>query len=646
MNARDVEEDEDDNEDTVLLSRLDGVEDPPLDDRHVGEHLARERPRPGRRRILAIGVLSLLLIPLAFLLWIPLWPPRNPKHDLGPPGLPDRFRLDTAFDAAAPPRTRIYRWTVSLLPNSTRIGVNGRSPGPLIQASSHDRILVYVTNALASEGTSIHWHGLPQPDTPFYDGPSGISQCPIPPGATLLYNFTLGAWAGTTWWHGHTGVQHTDGLYGPIVIHAPTERKYDSEDALTLTDIYTTPASTLLHTYLTSNPVEAVPEPVPDSLLVNGRGGGAQDLPGGSADGYFEISMRPGTTTRLRLINAGSFAPIRISIDNHALTVTEADGTLVAPQRVRDLVLQPAQRYSVLVTADPALNPTAAFWIRTRMVEEKFAYENLGMQPEARAVLRYTIPDEYVPAAPLGLPTSLPGPPPGDIAWDELPHFDEWALRPLAADYPNAASDDEDANARNNIVAQKRQEDPGPHLTIPFVFSIQRTHDQNWRSFINGTSWEVPPAGAASLVADLARLGEGRVGVDVWPGDQLIAALEYDRTVDFVVTNLDDGDHPFHLHGYAPWLLGVGSGRYKPATAHLNLINPMRRDTFTVPRRGWAVVRIVADNPGYWAFHCHIAWHMMGGGLFQIAVPRPNTNNTAPEPELPSDIVEQCKMWR
>jgi len=67
----------------------------------------------------------------------------------------------------------------------------------------------------------------------------------------------------------------------------------------------------------------------------------------------------------------------------------------------------------------------------------------------------------------------------------------------------------------------------------------------------------------------------------------------------------------------------------------------MRRDTFTVPARRWAVVRVVADNAGYWAFHCNIAWHMMGGGLFQVAV-SPADGGAA---MLPEDIVQQCKVW-
>lgn len=45
---------------------------------------------------------------------------------------------------------------------------------------------------------------------------------------------------------------------------------------------------------------------------------------------------------------------------------------------VRDLVLQPAQRYSVLVTADADADvggKEEGYWIRSRMVEDKFAYD-------------------------------------------------------------------------------------------------------------------------------------------------------------------------------------------------------------------------------------------------------------------------------
>jgi FtsP/CotA-like multicopper oxidase with cupredoxin domain len=45
----------------------------------------------------------------------------------------------------------------------------------------------------------------------------------------------------------------------------------------------------------------------------------------------------------------------------------------------------------------------------------------------------------------------------------------------------------------------------------------------------------------------------------------------------------------------------------------------MRRDTVSVPRFGHAVLRFRANNPGIWAFHCHILWHLATGMMMQFA---------------------------
>ena len=40
-----------------------------------------------------------------------------------------------------------------------------------------------------------------------------------------------------------------------------------------------------------------------------------------------------------------------------------------------------------------------------------------------------------------------------------------------------------------------------------------------------------------------------------------------------------------------------------------NLVNPPLKDNVAVPDAGFTVVRFVADNVGYWLFHCHMNWH-------------------------------------
>ena len=72
--------------------------------------------------------------------------------------------------------TRTYDFTVSqqtISPDGVEkpgLVVNGGFPGPLIEANWGDWITVTLHNALADEGTSLHWHGLLQKKTPYYDG--------------------------------------------------------------------------------------------------------------------------------------------------------------------------------------------------------------------------------------------------------------------------------------------------------------------------------------------------------------------------------------------------------------------------------------------------------------------------------------------
>lgn len=60
--------------------------------------------------------------------------------------------------------------------------------------------------------------------------------------------------------------------------------------------------------------------------------------------------------------------------------------------------------------------------------------------------------------------------------------------------------------------------------------------------------------------------------------------------------------HPFHLHGYSFFVVGMGYGNYdaiaSPKT--FNLVNPPLRNTFGVRSGGWIALRFRADNPGDW----------------------------------------------
>jgi FtsP/CotA-like multicopper oxidase with cupredoxin domain len=89
--------------------------------------------------------------------------------------------------------------------------------GPTIEAVQGDRVRIYVTNNLPAP-TTIHWHGLILPSG--MDGVSGLSQPPIQPGETFVYEFTL-LQHGTFMYHSHhdSMVQEALGLTGMFIIH-------------------------------------------------------------------------------------------------------------------------------------------------------------------------------------------------------------------------------------------------------------------------------------------------------------------------------------------------------------------------------------------------------------------------------------------
>lgn len=96
-------------------------------------------------------------------------------------------------------------------------GYNGQSPGPTIEVVEGDRVRVFVTNKLP-EHTSIHWHGQRVPNG--MDGVTGLTQPPIQPGKTFVYEFVARR-PGTFMYHPHADemTQMAMGMMGFWVTH-------------------------------------------------------------------------------------------------------------------------------------------------------------------------------------------------------------------------------------------------------------------------------------------------------------------------------------------------------------------------------------------------------------------------------------------
>jgi len=120
-------------------------------------------------------------------------------------------------------------WTVAPGINVDAWTYNGTVPGPTIHVRQGDRIRVIFTNHLP-EPTTIHWHGLDVPAD--MDGVPGMSQPPVQPGQTFVYEFTASD-PGTYIYHTHYDdlFQLDSGLYGAFVVDPakPAKDHYDRD---------------------------------------------------------------------------------------------------------------------------------------------------------------------------------------------------------------------------------------------------------------------------------------------------------------------------------------------------------------------------------------------------------------------------------
>jgi len=93
---------------------------------------------------------------------------------------------------------------------------NGTVPGPTIKVQPGDRVRIVLDNQL-SQSTSIHFHGILTPNA--MDGVPFVTQDPVKPGATFVYEFVAqGPAVGMYHSHHHAEHQVPDGLLGAFIV--------------------------------------------------------------------------------------------------------------------------------------------------------------------------------------------------------------------------------------------------------------------------------------------------------------------------------------------------------------------------------------------------------------------------------------------
>ncbi|AQK56947.1 Laccase-23 [Zea mays] len=496
--------------------------------------------------------------------------------------------------------------------------VNGQFPGPTVEVAEGDALIVRVRNR-GSYNVTVHWHGVRQMRTAWADGPEFVTQCPIRPGTSYTYRFTVAGQEGTLWWHAHSSWLRAT-VHGALIIRprAGVPYPFNAGD---------TPAreiTIILGEWWNMNPIDVVRTAtrtgaapnISDALTVNGQPG---DLYKCSSNGTTTFSVTSGETNLLRFINAALNTELFVSLAGHTMTVVGADASYTKPYATPVILVAPGQTTDVLVTFD---QPPSRYYLAAR------AYASAQGVPfdntTTTAIFDYgtgasnssspampTLPAYNDTATATAFTTSLRG-----LRAADLPaRVDESLFFTVGVGLFNCSSGQTCGGPNNTRFAASIN---NVSFVLPSTTSILQAH---YAYAAGGAT----PAGV--FTADFPANPPVRfdytapnVSRALWqpvPGTR-VYSLKYGAAVQLVLqgTNVFAAEnHPIHLHGYDFYILAEGFGNFDAAadTASFNMDDPPMRNTVGVPVNGWAVIRFVADNPGVWLMHCHLDVHITWG---------------------------------
>lgn len=500
--------------------------------------------------------------------------------------------------------------------------VNGSVPGPLVRLKEGEAVTLRVANHLAQD-TSIHWHGLLLPFQ--FDGVPGVSFPGIKPGETFVYELPALRQSGTYWWHSHSDLQEQTGHYGPIIIDpaGPDPVQADRDYVLLLSEFSPLHPHTIMaklkkgeeyfnrqktswtDDYRLSGSdrrmwagMRMMPTDIADvtgstyTYLINGH----------APEDSLEYLFSPGERVRLRIINGSAMSFFNIRIPGVRMSVVQADGKNVRPIEVDEFQIGTAETYDIVV------EPTAE--AHTIVAE---AMDRSGMAVAtltSRAGARAPVPSLRDPVLLTMTDMGHGGmdhsggdhsnmghaPSTGGMDHGSMKMRDTSSVPPDVALGPGV--DMVSANPAD------RMGDPG--LGLDNVGHKVLTYRDLTALEPNDDPRKPSRHMQIHLTGNMERYMwsfDGRKFNAV--ADQPIR-FAYNERVRVKLVNDTMMAHPIHLHGHFFELVNGADRMHQP-----------QKHTVIVQPGGSATFDLTADEPGDWAFHCHLLYHMHAG-MFQV----------------------------
>jgi len=531
-----------------------------------------------------------------------------------------------------------------------RVTINGGIPGPTLEFTEGDVAIIHVRNNMAVD-TSVHWHGLLLPGemdgVPDFNGFAGIQ-----PGETFSYRFTLRQ-HGTYWYHAHSAGQEQDGHYGSIIVHPKVEEPLEvaRDYVVLLSDFHEDEASVIMANLKKSSEyyvytrrtvgdflsdigesgfgeawenakmwgrMRMMPTDLTDvgnyTFLVNGK----------TAEQNWTGIFKAGERIRLRFINASAMSFFDVRILGLKMTVVAADGQPIEPLSVDEFRFGVAETYDVIVQPPAA----RAYTIAAEPLDRTgFALATLAPRDGMRGVAPKPRKRALLTMADMGMAHTMSGMDHSDHKMAGMDHRDHEMTDMDHRKHEMTSMDHRDHDMTD---MEHREHKMHAQETI-----LSRPPAEDFDTGTPGSGWadaDTPEGHKALAYKDLryagiqkdqrppgreiiVRLG-GTMERYIWTlngkkydEDSEPIHLDYGERVRLTFINDTMMAHPMHLHGMFVHLEN-GQPLAKLPNKHTLIVAP--GDTYSA--------LLTANEPGEWAFHCHLLYHMMAGMFTKVVV--------------------------
>ncbi|KAH7445104.1 hypothetical protein KP509_02G106600 [Ceratopteris richardii] len=534
--------------------------------------------------------------------------------------------LSLSFTEGADPIEN-FQWNVSYItvaPLGVKqqvIAINGQFPGPNINSTTNNHIIINVLNSL-DEDLLFTWDGIQQRRSSWEDGVLGTN-CPIPPKWNWTYNFQVKDQIGSFFYFPSLSLQRSAGGYGGFTI---TNRATiavpfllpDGDITITIGDWYNAG-----HKALRAKLDKGLSLGMPDGVLINGKGPYPYNrtlVPKGIL--YETINVEPGKTYRIRVSNVGTSTSLNFRIQSHVLRLVETEGSYVSEQNfTTGLDMHVGQSSSFLVTMDQ--NASSDYYI---VASARFVNETVWSRVTGVAILKYSNSKG---------PASGPLPPPPDDQYDP-----SWSMNQARS-------------IRWNLTAGAARPNPQGSFHYGQINVTQSLLLRGSKVSVNGVtryalndvSFQNPST--PLKLADYYNL-TGVFKLNAFPekpADRTPSLLpsvisgDYRGFMEIVFQNDDDAVQSYHLDGYAFFVVGFDSGTWtEDDRGRYNKWDGVARCTTQVFPHSWTAVYVSLDNVGMWNLRSELLPNWYLGQEMYIRVYNPEVSNKTEFP-IPDNAI-------